>query len=578
MSMLCSPVITCVYVRELPDVDKFVTSFSTHYQIIGYIVLLVYKAVSFTKFGLLHIVRSEQFEMYAPNKRLRRQRGKDLVFSDKTENPCDETGPIILLNTVTNHIGKPASLLKEIAFVAVVCCAQLMTQAGLAQAIAPLDIIGDSFGIQSPGELSWFAAGYSLTVGTFILIAGRLGDLYGHKKLFVLGFLWYSLWSLLAGFSVYSNRIFFDCCRAFQGLGPALLLPNALAIFGRIYEPGRRKNFIFSLFGATAPSGFVLGATFSSIFSQLLWWPWSYWVMSIACLALAISGIVVIPHTPSPNKVTSVVKQIDLMGGVTGVIGLILVNFAWNQGPVVGWPTPYTYVLLIVGILFLVLFAFIESRAEYPLVPLQALSRDSIFVLACVGTGWSSFGIWLFYLWRFLQGLRGVTPLLASAQVAPVAISGLCAAITTGHALAHYPPSSIMLFAMTAFTVGCILICTAPVHQSYWAQTFVSIIVMPWGMDMSFPAATIMLSNCMPHEHQGLAASLVNTMVNYSISLGLGFAGTIESRVNDGGQDVLSGYRGAWYMGVGLSGLGVCVAAAYALHTLHQHKGRNFKV
>ncbi|CEP60575.1 Amf1p LALA0_S01e14048g [Lachancea lanzarotensis] len=466
-----------------------------------------------------------------------------------------------------SHVERPQSLFKETVFVAVVCCAQLMTQAGLAQSIVPVDIIGDSFGTTQPGELSWFSAAYSLTVGTFILIAGRLGDLFGHKRLFVMAFMWYALWSLLAGFSVYSNRIFFNCCRAFQGLGPAFLLPNALGILGRTYEPGRRKNLVFSLFGATAPSGFVLGAVFSSIFSQLLWWPWSFWVMAIACLVLALAGTVVIPHTPSPRLAGTVIEHVDIWGSITGVTGLVLINFAWNQGPVVGWPTPYNYILLIVGFISIGAFVFVEKRAKYPLVPFPYLTKDVAFVLACISTGWSSFGIWLYYLVRMLEVLRGHSPLLTSAQLVPVAVSGLCAAITTGFMLSHVRPSFVMLFAMTAFTVGGILIGTAPVNQIYWAQTFLTIIVMPWGMDMSFPAATILLSNCMPKEHQGLAASLVNTFVNYSISLGLGFAGTIESRIDPEGDHILKGYRGAWYMGIGLSGLGICVACLYTLHS-----------
>lgn len=469
---------------------------------------------------------------------------------------------------------KPMPLMWEAAFVGILCSAQLMTQAGLAQSIAPLRIIGDSFKTTNPGQLSWFASGYSLTVGTFILIAGRLGDIFGHKKFFVLGFMWYALWSLLAGFSAYSNQIFFDCCRALQGIGPAFLLPNSIAILGRTYKPGRKKNMVFSLFGASAPGGFVLGAVFSSLLSQFAWWPWTYWIMGIACFALGIAGYFVIPHTrmPKRNASFSMLKQLDFAGSATGVTGLVLFNFAWNQGPVVGWETPYTYALLIVGIAFLVVFVLIEMKAEFPLLPFAALSSDSAFVLGCIGAGWSSFGIWIFYTWLFMEESRGPSPLLSSAQFIPVAISGFCAAITTGFVLSHIPASVVMLFAMTAFTVGTILIATAPVNQIYWAQTFVSIIVMPWGMDMSFPAATIILSNSMPHEHQGLAASLVNTVLNYSISIGLGFAGTIESRVNDGGSNTLKGYRGSWYMGIGLSSLGIIVAALYLSNTILKSK------
>ena len=257
------------------------------------------------------------------------------------------------LQLVQSHVEKPQSLMREALFVGILSCAQLMTQAGLAQSIAPVRIIGNSFGISNPGQLSWFSAAYSLTVGTFILIAGRLGDLFGHKKLFVVGFLWYSLWSLLAGFSVYSNQIFFDCCRALQGIGPAFLLPNSIAILGRTYTPGKRKQMVFSIFGATAPGGFVLGSVFSSIFSQLAWWPWAYWAMGTACLVLGVAGIIVIPQAPPPKIDISagILERIDAAGATTGILGLALVNFAWNQGPVVGWQTPYTYALLILSLI-----------------------------------------------------------------------------------------------------------------------------------------------------------------------------------------------------------------------------------
>jgi MFS family permease len=120
--------------------------------------------------------------------------------------------------------------------------AQLMTQAGLGQVIAPLRVTEASFGVdKDAAQLSWLPAAYSLTVGTFILIAGRLGDLYGHKRLFVAGFFWFGLWSLLAGFAVYSGPMLFECCTAFQGIGPAFLLPNGIAILGTTYEPGVGK-------------------------------------------------------------------------------------------------------------------------------------------------------------------------------------------------------------------------------------------------------------------------------------------------------------------------------------------------
>ncbi|KAH8797928.1 major facilitator superfamily domain-containing protein [Xylogone sp. PMI_703] len=439
-----------------------------------------------------------------------------------------------------NLSAKPLHILHEAIVIITLCGAQFMTQVGLGMAIAPLHVIGDSFGIHNAGELSWAAAAYSLTVSTFILIAGRLGDIYGHKLLFILGFLWFGLWSVIAGLSVFQGQILYDCCRAFQGIGAALFMPNAIAILGRIYQPGPRKGMAFALFGACAPGG-------------------------IACVVFALGGYLVIPHIP-PQKISgAIMARIDLPGSITGVVGLFLINFAWNQGPVVGWPKPYTYVLMIIGFVVMGLFTYIERHAVFPLVPSDVLTVETGFVLACVAAGWSSFGIWVFYSREFVEVLRGYSPVHASFQFLPATISGLIAAVTSGLIITRIPASFIMMAALLAFMIGNILVAVVPVEQSYWAQLFASILVMPWGMDMSFPAATILLSNAMHHEHQGTAASLVTTVINCSISVGLGMAGTIESQVDKNGTKILKGYRASWYAGIGLSGLGVIIASAFVI-------------
>ena len=177
------------------------------------------------------------------------------------------------------------------------------------------------------------------------------------------------------------------------------------------------------------------------------------------------------------------------------------------------------------------------------------------------------------------MNLRHASPLLATAWVSPVCPSGAIAAICTGWMLGHYKPGMVMTLSLGAFLVGTILIMTAPVDQTYWGQAFVATVVTPWGMDMSFPAATLILSNAVAKEHQGIAASLVNTVVNYSISLALGFAGTVEVHVNNGGhtpEDLLKGYRGAFYVGAGLAALGLGISAIY-LAKDHWHEYRDRK-
>lgn len=375
---------------------------------------------------------------------------------------------------------------KEAAFISVVCAAQLMTQAGLSLSIAPIQYISKSFDT-TPRDLTWASAAYSLSVGTFILVSGRLGDTYGHRVLFITGFVWFGVWSVLGGFAVWSNAVFFDCCRAFQGIGPALLLPNAVAILGRTYEPGLKKDMMFCLFGATAPGGFSLGATFSSLFAERVWWPWGYWVMGIACFVFAVLGFVVIPQDEreledARKKEVSTFVQLDGLGAITGVSGLVLINFAWNQACIVGWKVPYTYVLLIVGILFLVLFMFVERKAACPLLPSSVFKGDVGWVLGCIAAGWSSFGILVFYYYNFLEEIEHNSGLLVTAKWAGSSLSGATAAVVTGLLLSRVPPSVIMLGAMLAFTIGLSLLATMPPGQVYWANAFLIMLITPWGM------------------------------------------------------------------------------------------------
>lgn len=172
----------------------------------------------------------------------------------------------------------------------------------------------------------------------------------------------------------------------------------------------------------------------------------------------------------------------------------------------------------------------------------------------------------MFYIWQILTELRGASPLLVSAYLSPLALSGIVAAISTGALLHKMRPAWIMIIALCAFMTSSILTATLPPNQIYWAQIFVCTVVAPFGMDMSFPSATLVISNSVAKRHQGVAASLVNTIVNYSISMGLGFAGTVEVNVNRGGStpgDLLLGYRGALYMAIGLAGFGVLIAITF---------------
>ncbi|KAB8337317.1 hypothetical protein FH972_021618 [Carpinus fangiana] len=428
----------------------------------------------------------------------------------------------------------------------------------------------------SPRELvacNLLFARYSLTVGTFILVAGRFGDDFGHKRIYIIGLAWYALWSLIAGLAVFSDHVLFVFARVFQGLGPAMTLPMGLAILGQAFSNGPKKNMAFALFGGSAPVGAITGFTTGGLFVLPgAWWPWAYWSSAIALACLTIFSAWVIPDTPvngetQKRSLRETLAHLDPLGMATGVIALVLFNFAWNQSIVVGWQQVYVYVCLILGVVFAAIFFLVELHwASTPILPVAVFTSDVAFVLACTACGWACFGIWVFYAATFITQLRGVTPLQLAAWYSPVIPSGLLAAFAVGKLLGKISPAWIMVIGMLGYSTGSILIATMPIDQTYWGQFFFGVLIMGVGMDTSFPAATIIFSNAVPARYQGMGASLVATIVNYSISLGLGFAGTVELQVNDGGitqQQKLHGYRGAFYMELGLAGLGLALSLIF---------------
>ncbi|KAF2158704.1 hypothetical protein M409DRAFT_71496 [Zasmidium cellare ATCC 36951] len=451
--------------------------------------------------------------------------------------------------------------------------AHFTTQVGLGQLLAIVQIIGADFDITSPGILSWLSAGYSLTVGTFILISGRMGDIFGYKNMLVIGYAWYAVFTLVAGCSVYSNYVLFIFARVLQGIGPSICLPNALALLGILFEPGMGKNMAFAAFGACAPTGSIMGSIFAGVFA-LAWWPWTFWSFAMVLVAHAVVTALTIPDTQvrtiQPRSLVDYMNHLDLYAATIGITAMILFNFAWNQAPVVGWDSPYVLVCLILAVLLFPAFLYLELRvSKFPLIPWSVFNRDNGFVLACIAMGWASFGIWVYYIWQIFLVSRGVSPILGAAYLTPMIISGIVAAGSTGLLLGIVRPAWLMVFSLSAFLASAVLTATLPPHQIYWAQIFVCTLVATFGMEMSFPAATVYLSNSIEREHQGVAASLVSTIVNYSISLGLGFAGTVEVNVRHGDspKEILQGYRGALYIAVGFAGMGLATSVVFLAHT-----------
>ncbi|KAH8649326.1 major facilitator superfamily-domain-containing protein [Xylariales sp. PMI_506] len=475
----------------------------------------------------------------------------------------------------------PLSPVREIIFIVTVLMSQFLSQFGAGQTICIIYVIGADFGITSAQELTWLIAGFSLTVGSFVLLSGRLGDEFGYKVILIIGFSWFSLWSVVAGLSVFTTSpSLFIISRAFCGIGPALCLPNALAILGSSYPPGLKKSIIFSIFGGLAPIGFIAGGALAGVFAEFVWWPWTYWVSGIAAALVAVAGHITIPSPPEPTHAITAGRGkrpsfsetlwvLDLPAGILGIASLVLINFAWNEAVLAGWSAPYVLVCLVVGLLLVPAFFYIETRiSPYPLIPFAVLTTDVVIVLGCIACVWGAYGIYSFYLWSTFLILHSTSPLLSVAWATPVIPVGLLAALGVGWLLSKkVQPSLLMVGAEVSVLIAMLLLNTSSPEQSYWTQLFPALIFAPLGLDMSFPAATLILSNAVGKEHQGVAMSLVNTIVNYSMSLSLGIAGTVEQQVlsrNRGDGDIVwKGYQAAEYVAIGLLCCGVTLSLVF---------------
>lgn len=411
--------------------------------------------------------------------------------------------------------------------------------------------------------MSWFQASYSLSGGVFVLVTGRLGDHLGHKYVFLFGWIWMAIWSLVCGFA--HDVILFDIARGMMGVGNAALAPNSIALLARAFPPlSAKKNIAFAFLGFCAPAGYIFGGLVGAGFAEKVTWRWAFWFWAIGCLVLSLASFVIVPHrigSPIPGLH---LRQFDYIGSFLGVSALILFSFAWNQASVVGWQEPYIYTLLVVSILLLVGFVFSQSRVPAPVLPNSLWRRPGFApVVTAMAFGWMSFGIFLYYTTIYILTVHKTRPLAAVAQMVPLVIGGLFATMAVGLFIAKTPAQYIFGVSMLSFLIGNLLMSFVSYSNVYWAFIFPACLFVVGGPDLSFASSGILLSNAVLPEEQGVAGSFVSTVVLYSVSIGLGIAATLESHVNEGGHNPILGYRSALWLGIGFAAVGLLVVILF---------------
>ncbi|KAJ9134112.1 Major facilitator superfamily [Pleurostoma richardsiae] len=408
-----------------------------------------------------------------------------------------------------------------------------------------------------PGQANWAAASYPLTQGTFVLVSGRLGAVYGHRNVLGIGAIWLVIWSLVNGFC--TSFVSFNVARALSGIGGALIMPNAVALISTTIPPGKVRNITLAFFGASAPIGGYIGAIWAGALIEFVNWNWIFFSMAIA--GACVFGVLgcLIPNDKPVDKG----GKIDWIGAALGAGGLILFNVAWNQAPASGWDTPFVIAILVVSIVVFLLFVAWEKRfTKSPIMPLDIWTAPSFVALVLVALlSFMSNGIFIWYMVAWLQLLQSKSILQFAFEWTPFAIFATVGTVVAAWLIPRLAAQWILAIGSATILVANVLLATMPVHQTYWAQVFPATIFMAFCPDFVYVAAQIIACNSVRRNQQGIAASLIGTLNLYGTSLGLGFAGTVETEVNKRRVDQVLGFRAALSFGAGIA-LVACILDA----------------
>ncbi|KAM0665817.1 hypothetical protein ACQRIU_000818 [Beauveria bassiana] len=439
----------------------------------------------------------------------------------------------------------PLSRGRAIALVITLTGAAFINTLSAQAVVIILPAMGKTLNIPD-SRLQWIVSAYSLTFGCFLLLWGRIADIFGKRFIFIAGSIWVTLATALN--PLMPNEIAFDFFRGLHGLGAAANVPTAIGILGVTFPPGKAKNYAFAAYGAGAPLGSIFGSIISGIIAQYSSWKWVFGFMAIMAAAISIAGFALIPNSDdSPTLAAALqggsvgarLKLVDWTGGALITVALIALLFALTEGNVVGWQTAWVSNLILVSLLLIVAFYFWQRRLEKkpdgrpPLIKVSVFkNRQFTAVMFIMGLFFASFNNFLVFATYYYQDYLGYNPIQTMLRFLPTGVGGIFVSFAVAFLLSRVPTAFMLICGTFSVSIASLLFAVPiPITTSYFAWGMWAMLLSVVGADITWPCLTFFTSQALPAEDQAIGGALINAVGQMGRAIGLAIATAIQTAV-----------------------------------------------
>jgi len=411
-------------------------------------------------------------------------------------------------------------------------------------------------------DLSWVVNAYTLTFGGFLLLGGRLADLIGRRRMFVVGLVVFGAGSLLGGLSGSSN--FLDGARALQGIGAAFVSPAALSLVTTIFAEGAERNRALGVWGAVAGAGGAVGVLLGGVLTQIDWR-----LVLFVNVPVAVVAILAAPRVLPEGKDPTEVKGFDVPGAVSVTAGLGLLIFAMVKASQEGWGTTGTIVRLAIGVALLIAFVVIELRTKHPLLPFSIFRLRTLrgANLAGILTGMSLFSMFLFISY-YLQFVLGYSAIKTGIAYLPLAVSIIITAGVASQLVTRIGFKPTLIGGLVVLAIGLFWFSRISPTGSYVSDVLGPSILAGCGLGFTFVPVTIAAVTGTSGPQAGLASGLINASQQIGGALGVAILVSVStSRIADFGRAagthhaLVAGYSRAFLIGCGFAVLAALLSA-----------------